>query len=191
MLRTGTSSKSFAKPEKSLVSFVPTLAVFAAFALTGLLSALGAPVSSVAADEGDTKMAETQTAEELATHFLEIFAQKDIDTVSTMFAPGALVQRARLSDGPPELVSFEAQAWAEDARQGIASVEDFKIEVLDVVSASFGEGITVSVQFRATGRVGENTFFINNGVDSFSFIQMGGEWKIALYNSMEKLEIGG
>ena len=163
-------------PPRSLISVILLFAVVACLGLHG---------SPLAADEG------IAAAEKVATDFLEVFAQKDIDTVAALFAPGALVQRARLTEGAPEVASFDAQEWAEDARNGIAGVEDFKMEILDVASASFGEGVTVSVQFRATGRVGENTFFINNGVDSFSMIRIDGEWRIILYNSMEKLEFGG
>lgn len=154
--------------------------------LFAVVASVGLPGSPLAADE------DSEAAEKLATHFLEVFAQKDIDTVAALFAPGALVQRARLTEGAaPDLAKFDAQEWAEDARSGIAGVEDFKMEILDVASASFGDGITVSVQFRATGRVGEDTFFINNGVDSFSMTRIDGEWRIILYNSMEKLEFGG
>jgi len=159
------------------------LSVSLALVLTvASVALLGAPL---AADEGN------KDAEQVATRFLEVFAQKDIDTVSALFAPGALVQRARLTEEGPELARFGAQEWAEDARNGIAGVQDFRIEILDVASASFGEGVTVSVQFRATGRVGETASFINNGVDSFSLTRIDGEWRILLYNSMEKLEFGG
>lgn len=152
--------------------------------LTCLMS-LAPPLTAQAGDDG------AQAAEEVATRFLQLFAEKDLDAVDALFAPAALVQRARLTDELPELAAFGAREWADDARQGIASVEDFKIEVLDVTSLSFGEGITVSVLFRATGRVGESTFFINNGVDTFSLVEMEGDWRIVLYNSMEKLEFGG
>ena len=141
-------------------------------------------VSSPALAEGSSSPAE------VATLFLKKFEQKDIDAVVALFAPGALVQRARLAANGPDIANFAADEWARSSKEGIAGIEDFKIEVLETSEVSFGEGTTVSVRFRATGRVGQ-TYFINNGVDTFSLSQQEGAWRILLYNSMEKLEFGG
>lgn len=128
---------------------------------------------------------------DVATLFFSAFADKDIDTVLSLFAPGALVQRARLeSEGPHDLAQFGAAEWAESARAGIAGIRNFHIEILEIVPVEFGSGVTVSVRFRATGQVGENVSFTNDGVDSLSMIPVDGTWRILLYNSMEKLEIG-
>jgi len=175
-----------AKAQRKRAVLVRTMAVAGRRALLPALAVLmllpwGA-TSLLAEDDHDP--------EQWARHFMELFEAQDLDTIATLFAPGALVQRARLGGEAPEFAHFAAAAWVADTREGIAAVEDFKMEVLEVTSLGFGEGTTVCVRFRATGRVGENRFFINNGVDSFSFSQMGGEWKIVLYNSMEKLELG-
>jgi len=161
----------------------PHLQLFLLLAVATALVCVGFPAAADSAATG--------SPEEVATRFLKAFEQKDIDTVVSLFAPGALVQRARLTEAAPELAHFGAQEWAEDAKSGIAGVQDFKIEVLEISSLSFDEGTTVSVRFRATGRVGENSFFINHGVDSFSLTRIEGEWRVLLYNSMEKLEFGG
>lgn len=130
--------------------------------------------------------------EALARSFLEHFQQKDFDTLRGLFAPGALVQAARLgNDAEMRVVPFTVDSWTADASNGISAVRNFEMKILDVSSLGFDGGVTVSVRFQATGEVGESIRFVNNGVDSFSFIQHEGEWKIILYNSIEKLVFGG
>ncbi|MCP4661902.1 MAG: nuclear transport factor 2 family protein [bacterium] len=124
---------------------------------------------------------------EVAEKFLKAFERKDIDAVVSLFAPGALVQRARVTETEPEFAHFGVEEWAAGAQQGIAGIHDFKIEIIETKAVGFGEGTTVSVHSRATGQVGENTFVVNDAVDSFSMTHVDGEWRILLYNSVEKL----
>ncbi|MEE8587564.1 MAG: nuclear transport factor 2 family protein [Acidobacteriota bacterium] len=136
------------------------------------------------------KAAQPKSPVEVAVQFLQSFADKDMETVRSLFAPGALVQRARLSGqgGPPELASFQAGPWADESERGVAQVQDFKIEVLETNQIGFGEGQTVSLRFRATGKVGNGMAFVNNGVDTFSLVQVEGAWRILLYNSIEQFQ---
>lgn len=127
----------------------------------------------------------------LAREFMAAFAAKDMERVGAMFAPNAVVQRARLGDGEPELVQLEVADWLVEAADGIDGVQDFRIEVLDSASLAFDDGVTVSVRFRATGSVGEGMSFVNDGVDTFSLVSVGGAWRIVLYNSFEKLRFAG
>lgn len=157
--------------------------------LVAAVSAPSGPLLS-AAEVEDAAVAAASPAD-VAKQFFSAFTAKDIDTVLALFAPGALVQRARLeSEGLPDLAQFGAPEWAESARAGIADIRNFQMEILEVAAVEFGPGVTVSVRFRATGQVGENISFVNNGVDSFSMIRIEGAWRIVLYNSMEKLEVG-
>jgi len=121
-----------------------------------------------------------------AEAFLQAFTTKDMEKVGAFFAPGAVVQRARLGEAAPEIASFGVAEWLAEAGESIDSVEDFRIEPLGSTGLSFGAGVTVSIHFRATGSVPGGTF-TNDGVDSFSFAEIDGSWKIVLYNSMEKL----
>ena len=147
--------------------------------IVGSLITGSLPTPSVEAEEASPAT--------VAEEFMRAFAAKDLDAVIEMFAPGALVQRARLGDAAPEVAHFEAVQWAEQAGRGIGAVQDFRIEILETSTLTFGEGATVSVRFRATGKVGEQASFINDGVDTFSLVRDGDGWKIVLYNSMEKL----
>ena len=126
----------------------------------------------------------------LAREFMAAFAAKDLERVGAMFAPDAVVQRARLGGETPEVVQFQAADWLAEAGEGIGGVRDFRIEVLDTESVAFDGGVTVSVQFRATGSVGEGGF-VNDGVDTFSLVPAGDGWRILLYNSFEKLRFAG
>lgn len=143
------------------------------------LAALGMSALPVAADPvGETGA--------IAREFLQSFCAKDMKKVASYFAPGARVQRARLEGTTPVVETFDAAAWIAEAGPSIADLQDFKIEVLEHAGLDFGEGVTVSVRFRATGAVGGGTF-VNNGVDTFSFAKIDGAWRIVLYNSYEKL----
>lgn len=165
------------------IQFFGMLRRAAVGAVFAVLLAGGAAAVGVAAEE-------PVTPSQVATHFLHSFAANDLETVQSLFAPGALVQRARLSPqgGDPELASFQAQPWAEESVRGASSVKDFKIEVLETEETSFGEGVTVNVRFQATGEVGNGMAFVNDGVDSFSMVQIDGSWRILLYNSFERFK---
>ncbi|MEM8932396.1 MAG: nuclear transport factor 2 family protein [Acidobacteriota bacterium] len=121
-----------------------------------------------------------------AEAFFRAFTAKDMERVESFFAPDARVQRARLGDGAAEIEAFDLATWLAEAGPSIAPLRDFAIEVLGRSGASFGDGVTVSLHFRATGAVGGGTF-TNDGVDTFSFVNVDGVWKIALYQSIEKL----
>lgn len=140
-----------------------------------------APASSAGAEAADPAALEA-TAEE----FLAAFAEKNLDRVDDLLAEGALIQRARLESDGPELVTFTAAEWLAESGPAIAGIEEFRIEPLSTTVLDFGAGATVSVRFRATGRVGGG-HFVNEGVDTFSFAQVDGAWKIVLYQSLEQL----
>ncbi|MEM9555158.1 MAG: nuclear transport factor 2 family protein [Acidobacteriota bacterium] len=151
----------------------------AAFALF----ALSAWTTPIAADDAVDRQALIAEAE----GFLAAFQAKDMERVGSYFAPGARVQRARLAaGGAPTIESFDAPTWLAGAGASIAGIQGFEIRTLDTAVADFGAGATVTIHFRATGDVGVGRF-VNDGVDSFSFAQVDGAWKVLLYNSMEKL----
>lgn len=140
------------------------------------------PASLALADDAKSAPAD------VARQFLSAFEKKDWATVRTLFAPNAVVSTVNLSrEGQPQTAQATAEQWLAQIEKELAPVTSIKLELLDTSTLSFDQGANVSVRFRATGKAGEASF-TNNGIDTYSLVQVGGAWKILRYGTFELLE---
>lgn len=149
--------------------------------LTAVLAML--PVSNVAlADDAQS------AAADVARQFLSAFEKKDWATVRSLFAPNAVVSTVNLArEGQPQTSQVTAEQWLAQIEKELAPVTSIKLELLGITTLSFDQGVNVSARFRATGKAGEASF-TNNGIDTYSLVQVDEDWKILRYGTFELLE---
>ncbi len=125
---------------------------------------------------------------DVAHRFLQAFEKKDYATIRGLFAPGASVTTAELSRSEPAKQSHKpADEWAAQSEKEMAAVTFEKLEVLETSTVAFDQGATVAVHFRSRGKAGEFAF-VNEGIDTYSLIQVDGAWRILRYGTFERLE---
>lgn len=122
----------------------------------------------------------------LAEDFLRAFAARNFERVEELLAPDARIQWAWLGDQDSELESFSVEEWLARVTESTAGLDDFQVEILESNALAFDDGVSVSVRFRMLGSVGGGRF-VNDGVDTLSFAQIDGQWRIVLSSSIEKL----
>ncbi|MFY9820304.1 MAG: nuclear transport factor 2 family protein [Thermoanaerobaculia bacterium] len=152
------------------------VAAIAAFAVALLLAAIPA---SAAGDE--TPLA-------VATRFARAFESQDFATVRALFTPDAMVSRVALSaSGEPSFYRFTAAVWTADAERNHVHLRDARLEILDSSTETLEQGAIVSMRYRFSGKAGTRSF-VSNGIDTYSLIRTGGEWKVLQYGYLERIE---
>lgn len=157
--------------------------------ISGLLLSLvlvGAPHPLPAQDADVGELTDVEETSALAEDFLRAFAARDFERVRAILAPEARIQWAWLGGEAPQIESFEVDEWLARVTESTAPLDDFQVEILGSNALAFDDGVSVSVRFRMLGAVGGGRF-VNDGVDTLSFAQIEGQWRIVLSNSIEKL----
>jgi hypothetical protein len=125
----------------------------------------------------------------VAHQFLSAFEKKDWATLRTLFAPNAVVSTINLTrKGGPTVGYLPAEQWVAQAEKELAPVTEIALTPADTSVLRFDRGTTVSVRFHSAGKVGTQASFTNDGIDTYSMIQVGGVWRILRYGTFELLE---
>lgn len=153
---------------------VRAIALTVAVLLSATVPVLAAPAADTPAD--------------VAARFLQAFEKKDFQTIRGLFAPGASVSTAELSrTEAPKMVYRTAEEWLAFTEKQMAPVTFTGFKVFETSTVAFDQGATVSVHFRSQGTFG-NFGFVNEGVDTYSLIQVDGAWRILRYGTFERLD---
>jgi len=125
---------------------------------------------------------------EAATRFARAFESQDFATVRALFTPDAMVSRVALSpSGEPSFHRFTATVWTADAERNHVHLQDVHLEILDSATESLEQGAVVSMHYRFSGRAGTRSF-VSNGIDTYTMIRPGGEWKVLQYSYIERID---
>lgn len=121
--------------------------------------------------------------------FLKAFVDYDYDTCRALLAEGSTITIIRRDGADDYSHSIQSAAeWLNGiSESGVKSLDEFSVDIHQLVSLEHQHGTTVTVKFSAKGKAAAFDF-TSTGFDTGNVIHTSQGWRILHYSSFENFE---